>query len=229
VLLLVIVVLLVGLLVLDRLGVTYAEDRVAAQLQEDLALSVAPQVDIRGFPVLTQAVAGRYGDVRVTVDAADLGELSNLDIDVRLRGLRIPLSRLVAEDIERVPVDSINGTVSIPYAEVAEQIGSGVMVEETPDGVTVSQTLDVLGQPVAVSGIGQIEVLSPAEIGVTVLRLNLAGLEVPDFFVEQLQEQLSFVYTVPPLPFGLQIQDVQATAAGFDVSAAAQDAVLEPV
>lgn len=228
-LLVVVGVLLVLLLLVDRVGVEYAEDRVAAQIQEELALSATPQVQISGFPVLTQAVAGRYRDVRLTVDAADLGELSVLGADVRLRGLRIPLPDLLSEDIEPIPVDSVAGTVSVPYAEVAEQIGPGVTVEDSPDGVVVSQTLDVLGQEVEVSGTGEIRVAGPDEIGVTVVSLSLAGLELPDRLVEQLQDRLSFVYTVPPLPFGLKITDAVATADGFDVSAAAEDTVLQPL
>lgn len=63
----------------------------------------------------------------------------------------------------------------------------------------------------------------------TVVGLNLAGVEIPDFLIEQLQDQLSFVYIVPPLPFGLQITEVVATDGGFDISAAAEDTVLEPI
>lgn len=222
-------VLLVALLVLDRVGVAYAEDRVALQLQEELELSATPTVTINGFPVLTQAVAGRYDDVRVVLDAADVEELSDLDVDVRLRGLQIPLADLFAEEVESIPVDSIAGTVSVPYAEVAGQIGEGATVASSPDGVVVTQTLDILGQPLEVSGTGRIRVESSDQIGVTVTGLNLAGVEIPEALVEQLQEDLSFTYTVPPLPFGLQITTVVPTGEGFDISATAVDAVLEPL
>lgn len=227
--LLVLVVLLAVLVVVDRVGVEYAEDRVAEQLQEELGLSAVPTVEIHGFPVLTQAVAGSYSDVRVSLDAADLGELSDLDVDVRLSGLQIPLSDLLSGDVETIPVAQIAGTVSIPYAEVAAQIGSGVTVRDGPEGVVVSQTLDVLGQEVEVSGTGRIRVESSDQIGVTVVGLDLAGVEVPDIFIEQLQEQLSFTYTVPPLPFGLRVTGAVPTASGFDVSAVAEDAILEPL
>lgn len=229
VLLIVIGVLLAVLLLVDRVGVEYAEDRVAEQVQEDLGLSALPGVEINGFPVLTQAVAGEYDDVRLTVDAADLGELSDLDVEVQLTGVQIPLSDLLGGDIETIPVEGVAGTVSIPYAEVAAQIGSGVRVADGPDGVVVSQTLDVLGEQIEVSGTGRIRVESSDQIGVTVVGLNLAGLEIPGVLIEQLQEQLSFTYTVPPLPFGLRITGATATADGFDVSAEAEDAVLAPL
>jgi hypothetical protein len=223
------VVLLVVALAADRVGVEYAEQRVATQLQEELALSAPPGVEINGFPVLTQAVAGRYDDVRLTLSEADLGELSGLDVVVGLEGLHLPLSELFSENVEAVPVDRVEGTVSVPYAEVAAQIGEGVAVANGPDGVVVTQTLEVLGQDVEVSGTGQLLVAGPDEIGVTVVGLSLAGVEIPDFLIEQLQDQLSFVYIVPPLPFGLQITEVVATDGGFDISAAAEDTVLEPI
>ncbi len=229
VLLIVVGVLLAILLGVDRLGVEYAEGQVAEQLQDDLGLTALPEVEIHGFPVLTQAVSGEYDDVRLTVAAADLGELSNLDVEVRLTGVQIPLSDLLAGDIEMVPVQGVAGTVSIPYAEVAAQIGGGVRVEQGTDGVVVSRTLDVLGQQLEVSGTGRIRVESSDQIGVTVVGLDLAGLDIPDILIERLQEQLSFTYTVPPLPFGLRITNAIATADGFDVSAEAEDAVLTPL
>ncbi len=229
VLLVVVVVLLGLLLVVDRVGVEYAEDRVAVELQEELALAATPGVEIDGFPVLTQALAGNYRNVRLTVDAADLGELSDLDVEVQLIGLQIPLSDLLAAEVETIPVERIAGTLSIPYAEVAAQIGSGVTLADSPEGVVVSRTLDVLGQELEVSGTGRIRVESSDQIGVTVVGLNLAGLEIPSLLIEQLQENLSFTYTVPPLPFGLQITSAVATADGFDVSAEAEDAILAPL
>lgn len=228
-LLIVVGVVLAVLLIVDRLGVGYAENRVAEQLQEELGLSTLPGVEINGFPLLTQAVAGEYDDVRLTVAAADLGELSDLDVEVRLTGVQIPLSDLLSGDIATIPVEGLAGTVSIPYAEVAAQIGGGVSVEQGPDGVVVTRTVDVLGQQVEVSGTGRIRVESSDQIGVTVVGLDLAELEIPDILIEALQEQLSFTYTVPPLPFGLRITNAIATADGFDVSAEAADAVLTPL
>lgn len=222
------VVLLGLLLALDRFGVAYAEDRVAAQLQEELALSSTPEVDITGFPALTQAIAGRYDDVRLRLDSADVAGLSDLDVVVELHGLRITLAELFSEEVEAIPVERIDGAVSVPYATVAEQIGDGVTVARGDGGVTVTDTFEVLGQDVPVSGTGEVTVVGPQQLAVTVVALNLAGVDIPEFLIEQLQEQLSFTYELPPLPFGLTITDARATADGFDVTAEATDAVIDP-
>src|SRR4051812_44061551 len=59
--LLVVLLLLVGLAVVaDRVAVGVAEDRVGEQLAAKGGLAGTPEVDIAGFPFLTQAVAGTY-------------------------------------------------------------------------------------------------------------------------------------------------------------------------
>jgi len=222
------VVLLGLLLALDRFGVAYAEDRVAAQLQEALALTRTPEVDITGFPALTQAIAGRYDDVRLQLNSADVAGLRDLDAVVELHGLRVTLGELFSEEVEAIPVERIDGAVSVPYATVAEQIGDGVTVARGEGGVMVTDTFEVLGQEVPVSGTGEVTVVGPQELAVTVVALNLAGIDIPDFLIEQLQEQLSFTYELPPWPFGLTVTDARATADGFDVTAEATDAVIDP-
>ncbi len=222
-------VLVVGvLLAVDRFGVRYAEDRVAAQLQEELELTTTPEVDITGFPVLDQALAGRYDDVRLRLDAADLGDLTDLDVTIRLRGLQITLAELQSEEVEPIPVRQVDGEVLVPFDTVAEQIGEGVTVTRSSEGVVVTDTIDVLGQDIEISGTGQLSVVGPSELGVTVVGLNLAGIDIPDSLVDQLQEQLSFTYELPPLPFGLGIVEATTTDDGFEVTAEATDAVIDP-
>lgn len=223
-----IVVLLGLLLALDRFGVGYAEDEVAAQLQEDLALSRPPEVEITGFPVLTQAIAGRYDDVRLRLDAADVAGLRDLDVVVQLRGLQITLGELFSEDVEAIPVERIDGAVSVPYATVAEQIGDGVTVAGDGNAVTVTETFTVLGQSFPVSGTGEVTVLGPQRLGVTVTALDLGGVEIPESLLDQFRDQLSFTYELSPLPFGLTVTDARATADGFDITAEATDTVIDP-
>lgn len=64
----------VGILVLaafltlaDRWALLYAEHRAADRLKDQLHLSAAPEVDIEGFPFLTQLADRRLDEVKVTV------------------------------------------------------------------------------------------------------------------------------------------------------------------
>ncbi|MBA3524542.1 MAG: DUF2993 domain-containing protein [Geodermatophilaceae bacterium] len=223
------VLLLAVLLVLDRVGVRYAEDQVAATLQEELALSRTPEVDITGFPVLTQAVAGAYTDVRLRLDEADVEQLSGLDVVVRLRGVHVPLSDLLSDAVGVIPVDRIDGSVAVPYAQVAGQIGDTASVRSAGNGtVAVSDTVDVLGQSLEISGTGEVSVAGPDAIAVQVTGLALAGLDLPGSLIGELQEQLSFTYTLPPLPFDLEIISITTDDDGFVVEATATDTVIDP-
>jgi len=72
--LLVVVLLLVGLAVVaDRVAVGVAETRVGEQLAAEGGLAGTPEVDITGFPFLTQAIGGRYDEVRISLTAEQLG------------------------------------------------------------------------------------------------------------------------------------------------------------
>lgn len=223
------VLLLAVLLVVDRVGVRYADDRVAQTLQDELALTVAPEVDITGFPVLTQAVVGRYDDVLLRLDQADVQQLSGLDVVVRLRGVHIPLSDLLSDSVGVIPVDRIDGSVSVPYGELAAQIGDSVVVQAAENGrVEVSDTLQVLGRSLEIAGTGEVAVSGPDRVSVTVTGLSLAGLDLPDALIAQLRDQLSFVYVLPPLPFDLEITSLVADENGIVVEAAATDTVIDP-
>ena len=122
--LLILVVLLCSLLVIaDRVGVAVAEDQVAERIAEQGDLPGPPEVDITGFPFLTQAVAGRYDDVRIALTAAELGQPAGTDADVVLHGVQVPLSSVLSGSVSEVPVDRIDGTATLSYALLSAQLG----------------------------------------------------------------------------------------------------------
>lgn len=100
----------VGLVVLaafvtlgDRWALLYAEHRTAETLKDRLDLAAAPEVEIGGFPFLTQLADQRLDSVRLTVpdvaaDRVSLAKVSATAHDIRLdadgltsvRGARVP-------------------------------------------------------------------------------------------------------------------------------------------
>ncbi|MFD9461330.1 DUF2993 domain-containing protein [Streptomyces sp. NPDC060027] len=87
----------------DRWALLYAEHRAADRVKDQLRLTAAPEVEIGGFPFLTQLARGRLDSVKVTVpdvaaDRVSLAKVSATATDVRLdgdgptsvRGARIP-------------------------------------------------------------------------------------------------------------------------------------------
>ena len=224
--LLAVLVLLLGLAVgLDRLAVGWAEDRVAEQVAADGGLAGPPEVDIRGFPFLTQVAAGRYDDVRVALTAAELGQPEGTRADLTLRGVRIPPSALLSGSVAEVPVDRLDGTVTLSYTLLAAQLGPGTTLQAEGDGLRIGRTVDVLGQELPVTAAGAVR-LEGDELVVDVDEAAGAGVDIPGFLVERVSDLLDLRYIIPALPFGLRLTSVTPADDGVRVGLEAVDTVL---
>jgi LmeA-like phospholipid-binding len=227
--LLVVLALVLGLLVLvDRVAVGYAEGQVATQLAEKGDLQGTPEVDIAGFPFLTQAVGGRYDDVRISLTAAELGQPEGTRADVTLRGVEVPLSSVVSGSVEEVPVESVDGTATLSYALLSEQLGGDTTLRREGDGLRITKTVDVAGQTLPLTAVGTVT-LEGNELVVDVEGASGAGVEIPDFLVDRVADSLDLRYAVPALPFGLQLTDVTPAEDGVDIRVQATDTVLRAV
>jgi hypothetical protein len=227
--LLVVALLLIGLvLVADRVAVGFAEDRVAEQVAEKGGLTGTPEVDIDGFPFLTQAVGGRYDEVRISLTADQLGQPEGTRADVVLRGVEVPLSSVLAGSVQEVPVERIDGTATLSYALLSAQLGSGTELEREGDGLRITRTLEVLGQQVRLTATGQVA-LDGNDLVVDVEEASGAGVDVPGFLLDRATDLLDLRYPVPALPFGLQLTGVRPAADGVDIRVEATDTVLRAV
>ena len=227
--LLVLVLVLGALLVVaDRVGVAVAEDRVAERIAEQGGLSGPPEVDITGVPFLTQALAGRYDEVRVALTAADLGQPEGTDADVALRGAEVPLSDVLDGEVQQVPVERIDGTATLSYELLAAQLGGDTRLERDGDGLRITRTVELLGQELALTATGDVT-LDGSDLVVDVQDAAGAGVELPGFLVDQANDLLDLRYTVPPLPYGLQLTAVRPADDGVVVDVEGEGTVLETV
>jgi hypothetical protein len=209
----------------DRIAVHVAEDRVAEQLAQQGRLSGTPTVDIRGFPFLTQAVAGDYRDVRIALSAAALGQPAGTSARVALHGVHVPLSDVLSQSVRQIPVDRLDGTATLSYALLSAQLGGDTTVRREGDGLRITRTVDVLGREVPLTATGQVT-LEGSDLVVDVQDASGAGVDLPDAVVQQAAHLLDLRYTVPPLPFGLRLTSVRPGQDGVDVTVSATDAVL---
>lgn len=225
-LLLVVVLLLVGLAVLaDRVAAGMAEDRVATELASAGGLAGTPEVEIAGFPFLTQAVAGSYDEVHISLTADELGQPQGTRADVVLHGVQVPLSNALSGSVSEVPVDRIDGTATLSYDLLSAQLGGDTTLRPEGDGLRITKTVEVLGQTFPLTATGTLT-LDGNELVVDVERASGAGVDLPDFLVERASDLLDLRYAVPALPFGLQLTDVVPAEDGVDVRVAAEDTVL---
>jgi hypothetical protein len=225
--LLVLLVLLLGAAVVaDRVGEGVAEDRIAAEVAERGGLTGTPAVDVTGWPFLTQALGGRYEDVRITLTAEQLGQPVGTSADLSLRGVHLPLSAAISGSVEQVPVDRVDGTATLSYALLAAQLGGDTTLAPEGDGVRVTRTVEVLGVEVPLTATGTLRLDGDAVV-VDVGEAEAAGVGVPDFVVDRADDLLDFRYPVPALPFGLQVTDVRPAEDGVDAALEATDVVLQ--
>jgi hypothetical protein len=224
--LLIAVVLLLGLAVLgDRVAVGVAENRVGQELASKGGLAGTPSVDIAGFPFLTQAVAGRYDDVRISLTADELRQPEGTRADVALHGVHVPLSSVLSGSVGEVPVDRIDGTATLSYALLAAQLGGDATLRREGEGLRVTRTVELFGYTLPLTAAGTVT-LDGNDLVVDMKNASGAGVEVPALLVDRVGDLLDLRYSVPALPFGLRLTSVTPGDDGVDVRLKAADAVL---
>ncbi|MFD8547333.1 DUF2993 domain-containing protein [Streptomyces sp. NPDC059649] len=106
----------------DRFAVLYAQDKAAEKLKTALHLNATPEVDIRGFPFLTQVLDKRVDQVKVTIPdlAADRVSLAKFEAtarDVRLDG-DLPSS------VKGATIGSMQGDVLLAFDDMDRELGA---------------------------------------------------------------------------------------------------------
>lgn len=152
-LLIVLLVLAALLLAVDR-GAEYLAGRAAAdRLAERPEVVGQPDVNVGGFPFLTQVLAREFGAVDVSVPALTAQGVPLTDVDLQLSGVT------PATGFTSVQVESVDGTAVLTYADLqAASPVPGITYADGGNGtVAVSGTLEALGQQFEVTGIAALE------------------------------------------------------------------------
>ena len=225
--LLIALAVLVGLVVVaDRVGVLLAQRALASQIETELALQQTPEVSVRGIPFLTQAVGGRYEEVRVVLPDVDSGQLQNIGVDARLLGVRAPLGDVLRRQVDEVPVDRITGDLTIDYDDLARASGiSGLRIVRDGDALRVSGTVEVLGRQVDATAVGRVEV-ADNDIDIVAEQAQVAGVRLPQPALDLAARLLSFRVSPRDLPLELRITGVRTGDEALQVTAESDAAVL---
>jgi hypothetical protein len=125
--LIVIVAVVVGI---DFAARWVAEDRVSAALQSSLDLPNPPDVDIRGFPFLLQALDGRYDDVGLSAPGISYGELRDLTLTADLSGVSLPVANLVNAQVREIPTERVTASARVNPTDLARLLDVGDLTIE---------------------------------------------------------------------------------------------------
>lgn len=221
----VVALVLLGLLVAaDRVGEQVAERVLADQLQGELG--TRPTVEVEGFPFLTQALRGRYSDIRVSAGSVQRDGLRLQGFTSSLTGARVPLSDAVGGDVAAVPVEGLTASGVVSYDELEALSGDrGLQLSADPEGVRVSGSVRVLGRDVAASAVSAVR-LDGSTIVVTASRLEVDGAPVSGPVGRALSGRLDLRLPLPPLPYDVRLVSVRGGPDGVTVTGSARDLVL---
>ncbi|MGW2224785.1 LmeA family phospholipid-binding protein [Streptomyces formicae] len=141
----------------DRWALLYAEHEAADKLKDQMKLSAAPEVDIEGFPFLTQVFDKRVDKVKVTVpdvaaDRISLAKVSATATDVRIDGDG-PTS------FKGAHIGEMNGEVLLSFDDLNRELGASqvTFTGKGHDQVLARGTLPVAGHDLKVRADARIQ------------------------------------------------------------------------
>ena len=215
--------LLVFLIVIAVIAI--AGDRLAARLAADEAERrlvaegfTDPSVTMHGFPFLTQLASRTFERVTVQADALDAGDGEARAVSAELTDVRAPQSG-------PVQVGALTASGTVPYDVVSRATGSAeLQLAPAPDGeVEVTRTVEVAGQSFDVVARARVQARGN-RLRIVPTDLQVAGLpSLDDRLSALISDRVAFVYEIPDLPSGVQVESVTATEAGFLVRVSGRD------
>ncbi|MFG3506823.1 DUF2993 domain-containing protein [Streptomyces sp. NPDC047821] len=162
----------------DRLAVAYAEEKAEDRIQQSLGVAARPQVDIAGFPFLTQVLGKRIHRADVTVpdvaaDKVSLAEVHATATDIRVVG-DLPAS------VQGAVVDRMDGDVLLSFDDLNRELGASHVrfTKAGGDGIHILGTLPVAGREVTLRAEARVGRDGDRSVSTTVqnMRLDVAGL-----------------------------------------------------
>jgi len=241
--LLVVLVLLLGVVIVaDRVGASIAEDKIAEQAAAEMRKAGAtaatePQVEIGGFPFLTQVVAGSYDRITIKAQQARSGDIKLETLTLVATDVKAATSDLLAG---RGPVTAtqLTGTATMSWDTVKSLIQlSGLPVPFDPSQlqVRVVDNRVELRLPVVVAGFattlrakGQINI-ADGKVQLRLTDVGTEGTELPPAaraLINQYRNRLTATIRTPQMPYQLLIRNVESTPDGVNVTATAADVTL---
>jgi hypothetical protein len=210
-------VLVVLVVAADRVGEHVAAHVLAGKLQTDEHLTTRPSVSIGGIPFLTQAFHGDYHDVTVTTRDYITSEHVHIDtMTAHLRGVHVPLSKVISGSVSTVPVDRVDGSVFVSFSDIEAYLsGRGDTLTLTP---TPLGAVGVVGQalgrfPRLVRGVATITVRN--DVLTLAVGLNKTGTKTFDLPIP-----------LQGLPFRIDVTSVTVGLGGITGTGTASHVVL---
>lgn len=214
--LLITLVVLGGLFVgADRLAVNWVESKAADELKTREGLTITPEVSIKGFPFLTQALSKELDEVEINLDGlvTETG-----DRQVRVTELRAVLHQVrISGDLSSATADSASGRAHISYADLSAAAGPGIKVSHAGKTAEGKSQVKITGtfMGLSMSANGTVSVVDGNTIR---LRVNAIPENIPGKWEQQIRSRTDFDRKVDGMPSGMRLDGVESTPDGVDIA-----------
>ncbi|MDX6760886.1 MULTISPECIES: LmeA family phospholipid-binding protein [Streptomyces] len=214
----------------DRWAVGYAENQLADRIQARQGLAGSTEVEIHGFPFLTQALSHDLDRVDLKlkgVEVAAEGRKTRLsELRASFRGVRLD------GDYSGGTAERAEGTGLITYADLtaASQTGATLSYGGAPGKVKVTASVDLAGRKLSRSVISTIALVdAPDAKGGKIVRVRAE--EVPGEGIPGLERlvrrQTDFDRNIESgLPAGLQLSALTSDEAGVHLTLGGSNVVM---
>jgi hypothetical protein len=213
-----VVVLVVLLLVADRVGDYVAERAAAETIKNSQHLEGAPDVDIAGFPFLTQLAAGDFDEITIDADDLPVGtDARRLDLahlKVILHGVTVP------RDFSSVHADSADAAARIAYDELGRTLG--VRITYAGGGrIRASTSVTALGRTVSGSITARPQLRGSA-LGFGNPTIDGAG-ELAAPLTRALNQVFDLEIPLSDVPFRIRVQSLTTGPDGIVIALSGRD------
>ncbi len=129
----------------DRWALLYAEHRAADALKDRMNLTAAPEVEIGGFPFLTQLAGEQLESVRITVPDVAADQVSLAKVTATAKNVRLSTDGPTSLRGFRIP--AMDGDVLLSFADLNRELGASRMkfTAQGRNGILARGTLPVAG------------------------------------------------------------------------------------
>lgn len=219
-LLAVLVLLAVVAVVADRATCALTQRGTAGVLNAAVDDSEGVDVDIRGFPFLTQLAAGTLGDVQVRADRLTLNGFTVVDAEATATDVHL-------RDEQRAENVTVTGTLTTEQIAQTLRERTGWDIALTSQNGALTASTAVLGVPAALTL--TVTAAGADGLAVSVAAVTLGGVAVdPDALPSDLIASIVDLTSLTDrLPATAAITDVTVTDAGLRATITATDVTLD--
>jgi len=212
--LIVLIALLVGA---DFAARAFAENKAASEIQQQ-GFPKKPNVDIEGFPFLTQVASKDFKDIQISSSNVTEGPLDIASIDATLKNVHINGA------FSGGTIDSLNGTATITFTALANamtsqagplgQLANSALTLSAAGPNEVKAALNVL----VLSGTAVWRVTRTGDNAINIQLVSTGGL--PSSLLSPIK---NITLQLPKLPLGLKIQSIIVSSSGLTGTLTGQD------